>query len=83
MNNFYSYFNNENLMKLVDIFFFDASPFKLIISIFVIMDMNFVMYDVLKGFKKLKDVPLIRLRIVMYLLTLIYLINAGIIMYLK
>lgn len=47
------------------------------------MDMNFVMYDVLKGFKKLKDVPLIRLRIVMYLLTLIYLINAGIIMYLK
>lgn len=82
MNNFYSYFNNENLMKLVDIFF-DASPFKLIISIFVIMDMNFVVYDVLKGFKKLKDVPLITLRIVMYLLTLIYLINAGIIMYLK
>lgn len=82
MNNFYSYFNNENLMKLVDIFF-DVSPFKLIISIFVIMDMNFVMYDVLKGFKKLKDVPLITLRIVMYLLTLIYLINAGIIMYLK
>lgn len=82
MNNFYSYFNNENLMKLVDIFF-DASPFKLIISIFVIMDMNFVMYDVLKGFKKLKDVPLITLRIVMYLLTLIYLINAGIVIYLK
>lgn len=82
MNNFYSYFNNENLMKLVDIFF-DVSPFKLIISIFVIMDMNFVMYDILKGFKKLKDVPLITLRIVMYLLTLIYLINAGIIMYLK
>lgn len=82
MNNFYSYFNNENLMKLVDIFF-DVSPFKLIISIFVIMDMNFVMYDVLKGFKKLKDVPLITLRIVMYLLTLIYFINAGIIMYLK
>lgn len=82
MNNFYSYFNNENLMKLVDIFF-DASPFKLIISIFVIMDMNFVVYDVLKGFKKLKDVPLLTLRIVMYLLTLIYLINAGIIMYLK
>lgn len=82
MNNFYSYFNNENLMKSVDIFF-DVSSFKLIISIFVIMDMNFVMYDVLKGFKKLKDVPLLTLRIVMYLLTLIYLINAGIIMYLK
>lgn len=82
MNNFYSYFNYNYLMKLVDIFF-DASPFKLIISIFIIMDMNFVIYDVLKGFKKLKDVPLITLRIVMYLLTLIYLINAGIIMYLK
>lgn len=82
MNNFYSYFNNENLMKLVDIFF-DVSPFKLIISIVIIMNMNFVMYDVLKGFKKLKDVPLITLRIVMYLLTLIYFINAGIVMYLK
>lgn len=82
MNNFYSYFNYDYLVKLVDIFF-DASPLKLIISIFVIMDMNFVIYDYLKGFKKLKDVPLIRLRIVMYLLTLIYLINAGIVMYLK
>lgn len=76
MNNFYSYFNNENLMKSVDIFF-DVSSFKLIISIFVIMDMNFVMYDVLKGFKKLKDVPLITLRIVMYLLTLFILSTQG------
>lgn len=82
MNNFYSYFNYNYLMKLVDIFF-DASPLKLIISIFIIIDMNFVIYDVLKGFKKLKDVPLITLRIVMYLLTLIYFINAGIVMYLK
>ena len=82
MNNFCSYFNYDYLMKLVEIFF-DASPIKLIIAIFIIMDMNFVIYDVLKGFKKLKDVPLIRLRIVMYLLTLIYLINAGIVMYLK
>lgn len=82
MNNFYSYFNSENLMKLLEIFLC-ISPFKLIISIFVILDMNFVIYDVVNGFKKLKDIPLIRLRIVMYLLTLIYLINAGIIMYLK
>lgn len=77
MNNFYSYFNYDYLVKLVDLFF-DASPFKLIISIFVIMDMNFVIHDILKGFKKLKDVPLITLRIVMYLLTLIYLINLSI-----
>lgn len=68
-----NYFNHDNLMTLVDMFL-DLTPFKIIIAIFILLDLCFIFDAVFKCKYESNSIKNLKLKLLIYGSYLFYIV---------